>query len=62
MLCFTHGGSWIEADCGVDGPCADCGLHFGPPPCDVKMPGARKLRYATERGCAQNNSGMRRSA
>eukprot|EP00969_Alexandrium_andersonii_P233519 10310045-Alexandrium_andersonii.AAC.1 len=29
-LHVPHGGSRIEADCSTDGPCADCGLHFGP--------------------------------
>eukprot|EP00969_Alexandrium_andersonii_P025164 1099876-Alexandrium_andersonii.AAC.1 len=30
VLRCTQGGLRIEADCGTDGPCADCGLHFGP--------------------------------
>eukprot|EP00969_Alexandrium_andersonii_P241627 10669401-Alexandrium_andersonii.AAC.1 len=30
-LHVTHGGLRIEADCGTDGPWADCGLHFGHP-------------------------------
>eukprot|EP00969_Alexandrium_andersonii_P252403 11154484-Alexandrium_andersonii.AAC.1 len=30
-LHFTHCGLWIEANCGTDGPSADCGLHFGHP-------------------------------
>eukprot|EP00969_Alexandrium_andersonii_P254864 11266133-Alexandrium_andersonii.AAC.1 len=29
MLCFTHGGLRIGADCSTGSPWADCGLHFG---------------------------------
>eukprot|EP00969_Alexandrium_andersonii_P003508 151681-Alexandrium_andersonii.AAC.1 len=30
ILSFPKGGLRIEADCTTHGPCADCGLHFGP--------------------------------
>eukprot|EP00969_Alexandrium_andersonii_P330292 14596907-Alexandrium_andersonii.AAC.1 len=30
MLHVQQGGLRIEADCSAHGPCADCGLHFGP--------------------------------
>eukprot|EP00969_Alexandrium_andersonii_P065891 2904840-Alexandrium_andersonii.AAC.1 len=29
ILHCTHGGVRIEADGSPDGPCVDCGLHFG---------------------------------
>eukprot|EP00969_Alexandrium_andersonii_P149404 6606904-Alexandrium_andersonii.AAC.1 len=33
FLHFAHGELRFEVDCSADGPCAEWGLHFGPP-CD----------------------------
>eukprot|EP00969_Alexandrium_andersonii_P122356 5409219-Alexandrium_andersonii.AAC.1 len=41
MLRFTHGGLQIEADCSTDGPCVDCGLHFGPLK-DARLSGSKR--------------------
>eukprot|EP00969_Alexandrium_andersonii_P296960 13122634-Alexandrium_andersonii.AAC.1 len=29
ILHVQHGGLWIEVDCSVGGPWAECGVHFG---------------------------------